>query len=175
MKQQVGLFFLYCSILIPISHLKAQVLREYQFPKEVQSDLSKESRDTGKVNVLLDYAARVFQSNPSQGITYSFYALQLARKAKAEDHIDRALLRMGKFLFQQGAYEEGMVYHDEYFQRALKSGNIINQLKARHNITAIKLTINNKYDEAAYREMQSLLKDYDEVWLKSREFADERD
>ena len=148
-------------------YVQAQTLRESQFPKEVQSALATTSTDTAKVNVLLDIATKTYQSDPASALAYCFYALQLARGASSETHIDQALLKIGKLLFHNGAFEEAMNYYNDYYQRALKSDNILNQLKSRHNIIALKLTVSNKYDEKIYREMQTLLKDYDALWLKS--------
>jgi tetratricopeptide (TPR) repeat protein len=145
----------------------AQQSSENQLPREMKSALSKAVEDTAKINILLDSANHIQQKNPIQALTYCFHALRLARAVPSENHIDRALLKIGSFLYQSGAFEEAMRYYQEYQKRALKSGNIVNQLKVRHNIIALKLVITNKFDEDLYSEMNALLADYKTLWQQS--------
>jgi len=123
--------------------------------------------DTAKINTLLDSANLIQQKDPLQALTYCFHALRLAHTVPSEHHIDQALLKIGKFLGQNGVCDEAMSYFQEYYQRALDSGKLLNQLKARHNIVAIKLLINDKYDNSIYEEMQSLLLHYEALWKES--------
>jgi tetratricopeptide (TPR) repeat protein len=148
---------------------------ENQLPIEMKMALAKAVQDTAKISILLDSAEQIQRNNSLQALTYCFHALRLARAVPSEHHIDQALLKIGKFLVQNGVFDEGMSYYQEYYQRALVTGNVVNQLKARHNIIAVKLLIKDKYDTSLYGEMQSLLQDYEAWWKKSGDTTIVRD
>jgi tetratricopeptide (TPR) repeat protein len=149
----------------------AQSLRSYELPTGIQAAMAKASHDTLKINILLDSATQIQQSDPTQAMTYCFAALQLASEASSDQHFDRALLKIGRYFLLSGAYNEALTYFLEYQKRALKSGNRLNQLKIRHNIVALKLTVNDKYDEILFGEMKALLKDYEAFWVQSGDSA----
>jgi len=149
----------------------AQSLRSYELPTGIQAAMAKAGHDTLKINILLDSATQIQQSDPAQAMTYCFAALQLASEASSDQHFDRALLKIGRYFLLSGAYNEALTYFLEYQKRALKSGNRLNQLKIRHNIVALKLTVNDKYDEILFGEMKALLKDYEAFWVQSGDSA----
>ena len=162
-----------CAILVSLCLLYLHPCPAQNFESaltsELKSKLDATPYDTVKIQLLLGEADQLLTTNPTQAITYALHALTMARSADSEDQIDRALLKAGKILQLNAGYNKAMDFYNEYYARALRSGNRKNLLKVRHNIAGLKMSVIEKFDEALFQEMNSIRKAYEQIWNEERD------
>ncbi len=103
------------------------------------------SKDTIKVNLLLDISKIYISSDPAQAISFARQAQDLAAKLKYSKGIAYALKNIGLAYYVQGNYGEVL----KYWQQSLKTFTSINDQQGISNIlNNIGSVYNNQGDDA---------------------------
>lgn len=126
--------------------------------------LERPQSDSSRIVLLLELGNSRQQSNQIEASEALFSALNLARELQSPEFIQKSLMALGSLFYYSGFHSRALLYFNEYYERAVASGNTREQLMARANFQSIELVQSTGYNDELKNNMLELLRDFEQLW-----------